>query len=111
MWCFLGTFPKTSRSSTLRPPFRLLLPLDALEERPEVAAAEALVALALDDLEEERARLRLLVQRGGVLHEDLQQVAVLLVAVDEDLQLPQRLDGLVDALDLQPLQPVRELVV
>src|SRR5438477_11360662 len=110
MWCLRGTFPKTRRSSTLAPPLGLLLPLDALEQRAEVAAAEALVALALDDLEEERARLSLVVQRRRVLHEDLQQVAVLLVPVHQDLEVAQHLDVLVDALDLQPLQRLRERV-
>ena len=36
--------------------------------------AEALVALALDDLEEERARLGIVVEAGRLLQEDLQQV-------------------------------------
>ena len=46
-----------------------LVALDALEQRLEVALAEALVALALDDLEEDRA--------DRVLGEDLQQLALL----------------------------------
>jgi hypothetical protein len=50
-----------------------------LEQRLEVALAEALVALALDDLEEDRAD-----RVGG---EDLQQLALLglRVGVDQDL--------------------------
>jgi hypothetical protein len=46
-----------------------LVALDALEQRLEVAFAEAFVALALDDLEEDRAE--------RVLGEDLQQLALL----------------------------------
>ena len=46
-----------------------LVALDALEQRLEVAFAEAFVALALDDLEEDRA--------DRVLGEDLQQLALL----------------------------------
>src|SRR5690348_11002245 len=45
-----------------------LVELDALEQRLEIALAEALVALALDDLEKDRA--------DHVLGEDLQQQAV-----------------------------------
>ena len=55
-----------------------LLALDRLEERLEVAVAEAARAVALDHLEEQRRP----VLRG--LREDLQQVAVV-VAVGEDL--------------------------
>src|SRR3954469_11154533 len=61
----------------------LLLALDRLEQRLEVALAEAERAVAFDQLEE---------HRGSVLHrlgEDLQEVAVL-VTVGQDLQLPQR---------------------
>src|SRR5690606_26430384 len=56
-----------------------LVALDRLEQGLEVALAEALVALALDDLEEDRAE--------GVLGEDLQQQAALglHVGVDQDL--------------------------
>src|SRR6266403_1878944 len=49
-------------------PPRRLLPLDGLEQRPEVALAEAPGALALDDLVEHR---RPVLDRLG---EDLQQV-------------------------------------
>src|SRR5438270_11812988 len=45
-----------------------LVELDTLEQRLEIAFAEALVALALDDLEEDRA--------DYVLGEDLQQQAL-----------------------------------
>src|SRR5699024_11678120 len=71
-----------------------LLPLDRLEERLEVALAEAERAVPLDDLEEDR---RPIPERLG---EDLQQVAVL-VPVDEDaslLQLRDRHPHLSDAL-------------
>lgn len=57
----------------------LLVELDGLEERLEVAGPEALVVVALDHFEE---------QSRPVLHrlrEDLQQVAVVVV-VDEDLE-------------------------
>src|SRR5688572_8865493 len=59
-------------------PALVLLALDGLEERLEVALAEAERAVTLDDLEEDR---RAVAERLG---EDLQEVAVL-VAVDEDL--------------------------
>jgi hypothetical protein len=56
-----------------------LVALDALEQRLEIAFAEAFVALALDDLEEDRAE--------RVLGEDLQQLALLGfgIGVDQDL--------------------------
>ncbi len=78
-----------------RPPAGLLA-LDRLEQRAEVAGAEALVPLALDDLEEERPRLRIVVEAGRLLEEDLQQVLVRLRAVDEDLELAQGREALVD---------------
>src|SRR5512139_2086080 len=55
-----------------------LVELDRFEERAEVALAETLIALALDDLEEDRA--------DDVLREDLQQhaLAFLRIAVDQD---------------------------
>src|ERR687886_1133073 len=59
-----------------------LLALDRLEQRLEVAVAEAARTVALDDLEEDR---RTVADRLG---EDLQQVA-LVVAVDEDALLAQ----------------------
>ena len=66
-----------------------LVLLDRLEQRAEVALAETLVALALDDLEEDRA--------DDVLREDLQQhaLALLGIAVDEDAPLAQLLERLV----------------
>src|SRR5882757_3084752 len=70
----------------------LLLPLDRLEQRLEVALPEALRAMPLDQLEEHR---RPVLHRRG---EDLQQVAVL-VPVGEDAQLTQltqRHPGLAD---------------
>src|SRR6218665_287649 len=67
-----------------------LVELDALEQRAEVAFAEALVALALDQLEEDRA--------DHLLGEDLQQQLVRRVqvrsAVDQDAQAAQVLDAL-----------------
>src|SRR5512138_1851844 len=92
MWCFRGIVPKVSRSiiaCSLDPAGGLLVSLDALEQRAEVPRAESLVTLALDDLVEEGAGLSLAVEARGVLHEDLEQVAVLLVAVDEDAQPPE----------------------
>src|SRR5215210_5286667 len=70
-----------------------LLALDRLEQRLEVAVAEAARPVALDDLEEDG---RAVADRLG---EDLQQVA-LVVAVDEDALLAQvgeLLDDLGDA--------------
>src|SRR4051794_26813838 len=100
MWCFLGTVPKTSRSiialCSLDPARGLLVALDALEQGPEVPRAEALVALALDDLVEERTGRAVTIEARGVLHEDLQQVAVLLVPVDQDAQTAQIIGVLVD---------------
>src|SRR5690606_16987396 len=60
-----------------------LVEFDALEQRLEIAFAEAFVALALDDLEEDRA--------NHVLGEYLQQQALIpgRSAVDQDLQLLQ----------------------
>ena len=54
-------------SRSLRTPRRIWSSFDAFEQRLEIAFAEALIALALDDLEEDRA--------DGVLGEDLQQQA------------------------------------
>jgi hypothetical protein len=70
-----------------------LVELDALEQRLEIALAEALVALALDDLEEDRA--------DHVLGEDLQQQALALGrrAVDQDAALLELGGGLAMALD------------
>src|SRR5262245_13668892 len=56
-----------------------LVELDGLEQGAEVALAESLVALALDDLEEDRP--------DHVLREDLQQDAVVRAAVDQDAPL------------------------
>src|ERR671917_280498 len=72
----------------------LLLALDRLEQRLEVALAEPERAVPLDELEEHRRAVL------DGLGEDLQQVAVL-VAVDEDPQLAQGVDvdpGLADPL-------------
>src|SRR5438270_3009345 len=56
-----------------------LVALDRFEQRPEIALAEAFIALALDDLEEDRA------DHG--LGEDLQEQPLTLArrAVDQDL--------------------------
>src|SRR5437899_2738692 len=72
-----------------------LVELDALEQRLEIAFAETLVALALDDLEEDRA--------DHVLSEDLQQQALPLgrCAVHQDtalLKLGNRFRMALDAL-------------
>src|SRR3954471_13070278 len=76
-----------------------LLALDRLEQRLEVALAEAERAVPLDELEEHR---RAVLDRLG---EDLQQVAVL-VAVSEDLQLAQLVER-----DPGVADPGAELVV
>src|SRR6478609_5223537 len=70
----------------------VLLALDGLEERLEVALAETERTVPLDELEEDR---RAVAERLG---EDLQQVAVL-VPVDEDLALLQLLDRHPDVAD------------
>src|SRR5207244_10368858 len=67
----------------------LLLALDGLEERLEVADAESAGPVALDDLEEEG---------GPILHwlgEDLEQVA-LLVAIGLDAKLLERIHRYAD---------------
>src|SRR5690606_19733398 len=78
-----------------------LVALDALEQRLEVAFAEALVALALDDLEEDRA--------DRVLGEDLQQLALagFRIGIDQDAVAAQAVhvfavvrDALVDHLEV-----------
>src|SRR5690606_28099418 len=68
-----------------------LVQLDGVEQGLEIGLAEGLVALALDDLEEDRAK--------QVLGEDLQQQAVLVVAVDQDAVLAHPLDVLAVAGD------------
>src|SRR5690606_22563731 len=79
-----------------------LVALDALEQRLEVALAEAFVALALNDLEEDRA--------DRVLGEDLQQLALLGlgIRVDQDPVAAQALhvlavlrDALVDHVEVR----------
>src|SRR5918911_225296 len=59
-----------------------LLALDRLEQRLEVAVAEAAGAVTLDDLEEDRRAV------ADRLREDLQEIA-LVVAIDEDALLAQ----------------------
>jgi hypothetical protein len=80
-------------------PLALLLALDGLEERAEVARAEALVPLALDDLEEERPRGRLPGEAGRVVEEDLEEVGAGRGAVHRDAEPPEHLHVLVDPLD------------
>src|SRR4051794_19950104 len=77
----------------LNDPAPNLIKLDGLEQSLEVALAEALVALALDDLEEDRA--------DHVLGEDLQQQALPLgrSAIHQDATLLQFRDVLFVALD------------
>ena len=62
--------------------------LDRFEQRLEIAFAEALVALALDDFEENRA--------NHILGEDLQQQALAVGrrAVDEDAAFFELVSGL-----------------
>ena len=69
-----------------------LLDLDRLEERLEVADAEAARAVALDDLEEEG---RPILHGAG---EDLEQVA-LLVAIGLDAELLERVHRHADVAD------------
>src|SRR5215813_1905921 len=114
MWCFRGMVPKVSRSIIARlldPAGGLLVALDALEQRAEVPRAEALVTLALNDLVEEGARLPLAVEVRGVLHEDLEQVAMLLVPVDQDAQPAEIVRVLVDVADAEHLEALAELIV
>src|SRR3954469_10858209 len=84
---------KASVMRKLDDPTAHLVQLDALEQCLEIAFAEALVALALDDLEEDRA--------DHILREDLQQQALTLGrrAVHQDLPLLELGDALVVALD------------
>ena len=65
---------------------------DGFEEGFEVAFAEAARAFALDDLVEDRRAVL------DGLGEDLEQVAFV-VAVDEDAEFGQFVDGLVDLAD------------
>src|SRR5579859_6675152 len=69
-----------------------LVEFDRLIERLEVAVAEAFIALALDDLEKDRAE--------GVLREDLEQDALVAnIAVDQDAVLLEPLEILAMAGD------------
>src|SRR5207302_4209128 len=72
-----------------------LLALDGLEQRLEVALAEALAPFPLDDLEEQRRAV------GDGAGEDLQQIAVV-VSIDEDAQVAKAVQVLVDALGALP---------
>src|SRR3954469_3138568 len=84
---------KASVMRWLQNPAAHLIKLNTLEQRLEIALAEALVALALDDLEEDRA--------DHVLGEDLQQQPLPFGrrAVHQDAALLQLGDALVVALD------------
>src|SRR5215211_7925689 len=86
-----GTSARPKRRS-LQVPAQRLLALDRLEERLEVALAEAARAVALDHLEEQR---RPVLRR---LREDLEEVAVV-VAVGEDPEPPEVRVVLVDLAD------------
>src|SRR5262249_46209708 len=87
-----------------------LLALDGLEQRAEVAAAEARIAGALDDLVEERARLGVVVGLARVAEEDLQHVLVV-AAVEQDAEAAELGDGLFDVGDLQLLEARGQHVV
>src|SRR5206468_1494624 len=76
-----------------------LVELHRFEERPEVTFAEALIAFALDDLEEDRP------DHG--LREDLQEEPARRIAIDKDLALVQ----LVERLAVPREALVDELVV
>src|SRR3569623_573362 len=95
----------------LEQPSLPLIALDALEQRAKIARAEAAVALALDDLVEERAGVRVAVESRRRLEEDLQHVRVVGCAVDQHRELAQRLDVLVDLLDAALLDALGEHVV
>src|SRR5580704_5212165 len=69
----------------------LLIQLDGFEQRLKIPFAEALVALALNDFEEDRA--------DGIFGENLQQDPALVAAVDENsatLKLRHRFDVTLD---------------
>jgi hypothetical protein len=81
---------------------RDLVEFDRLEQGAEIAFAETLVALALDDLEEDRS--------DHVLGEDLQQqlaLGVVAVAIDQDAQAAQ----FVEVLAVVRQAPVDQFVV
>src|SRR5206468_10489501 len=104
--------PRRSGGRRRRAPLRpALLALDGLEKGAEVAGPKPVVAFALDDLEEERPRLRVVVKAGRVLEDDLEQVLMGLAPVDQDLQLAQDVDALVDAAHAQAAQALRQHVV
>src|SRR5262245_48929080 len=90
---------------------RELLALDALEQRPEVARAEALVALALDDLEEEGPRVGAAIQARRVFQEDLQEVGPARLPIHQDAELLELADVLVDALHALALQALRQALI
>src|SRR5438477_5865719 len=66
-----------------------LFALDALEQRAKIAGAEALIALALDQLVKERSGLAVSIEACGVFQKDLQHVRGLAVSVDQDFELSQ----------------------
>src|SRR5690606_10192428 len=85
---FASDLPGWSSAARLQHPALHLVPLDRLEQRLEVALAEALVAPAPDDLEEDRPE--------RVLAKDLQQLALLglRIGVDQDRVATEALDVL-----------------
>src|SRR5690606_24839443 len=89
----------------------LLLALDALEQGAEVASAEALIALPLNELEEERPGLGLAVQGLRIFEEDLQHVAAGALAIDQDAVLAQQLHRLLDGAHAAALHVLGEVLV
>src|SRR3954464_12012186 len=88
-----------------------LVALDRLEERAEVPRPEPLIALALDDLEEEGPRLGIVLAARRLLQEDLQQVLPSGAAGDEDLELAQHVDRFIDPTHADAFQPLRQRAV
>ncbi len=104
-----------ARGAALRPSvwsdasLDLLLTFDALEECAKVAPAEAVIALALQELDEERPRLRVVEERRGLFHEDLEHVLAVALSVDEHLELLQPVQLLFDAVDAELEQTFRSI--
>src|SRR5215471_835123 len=88
-----------------------LIAFDGLEESAKVAGSEALISLALNDLEEEGAGLGAVVVLRRLLEKDLQQVAVARAAVDQDAEVTEHVGALVDGADTQPRQAFAQHVV
>src|SRR5262249_43855202 len=81
-------------------PVTVLRPLDGLEERAEVAVAEALVAASLDELVEKGTRPLVAVEARRFAQEDLEHVFVVL-AVDEYLEVLELGEIVRDVLDAE----------